>query len=54
MDESSALPTHVVELFRELGCVLEDARQRLDALLRDAVPVQNTRIPLADPGTGGC
>lgn len=52
MDEDNALPAHVVELFHELGCVLEDARDRLDALLRDAVPAQDTRTPMAEPDNG--
>lgn len=53
MDEDDALPAHVVDLFRELGCVLEDARDRLDALLRDGVPVQDARTCMAEPDTGG-
>lgn len=55
MDEDNALPAHVVALFRDLGCVLEDARDRLDALLLDAIPRQDDdiRARLADPGTGG-
>ena len=53
MDEENVLPEHVVALFRELGCVLDEARGRLEALLRDAVPAQDTRTPQADPGSGG-
>lgn len=53
VDEDAVLPVHVVELFRELGGVLEDARQRLDALLQAAIPVQDTRASLADPDLGG-
>lgn len=53
MDEDAVLPADVVSLFRELGCVLEDARSRLDALIRDAIPVQDTRTPKAEPDAGG-
>lgn len=52
MDDDNALPAHVIGLFRDLGCVLEDARARLDALLRDAVPAQDIRTPMAEPDTG--
>lgn len=53
VDEDDALPAHVAELFRELGGVLENARDRLDALLRDGIPVQDTRTPMAEPDIGG-
>lgn len=48
----NALPPHVIELFQELGSVLEDARSRLEALLADAVPAQQTRTAPAEPTTG--
>lgn len=53
VDEDAVLPAHVVALFRELECVLGDARQRLDAVLHDAIPTQDTRTTSADPDFGG-
>lgn len=43
-------PPDVAELFRELGDVLQDARDRLEALLKDAIPAQHIRNP-AGPTT---
>ena len=52
MSCDNALPPQVDELFRELGVVLEDARDRLEALIRGAIPVQQTRTAPAEPTTG--
>lgn len=53
MDEDAALSAQVGSLLLELEGVLEGARSRLDALIRGAVPVQDTRSSQAAPGTPG-
>lgn len=40
MGDENPMPPQVGELFLELGGVLEDARDRLQNLLREAIPVQ--------------
>lgn len=52
MTAENALPADVVALFQELGCVLEDARDRLEALLHDAIPAQQVRTTTTEPSTG--
>ncbi len=50
MHDENALPEQVIALFRELGCVLSDARTRLDALVEAAelavpLPLPHDRHP---------
>lgn len=49
MSDENALQPDVAELFRDLAGVLEDARDRLDALVRSAIPVQQIRSMPAEP-----
>lgn len=52
MDSENALSPLVIDLFRELGGVLEQARDRLDALLGDAIRLQQSRTAPAEPTNG--
>lgn len=51
MSSENARPPDVAELFQELGDVLEGARDRLEALVRAAIPVQTSTAP-AEPTVG--
>lgn len=52
MDEDEALAAQATVLLRQLEDVLAGARARLDALVRDVLPVQQSGAALARPETG--